>query len=596
MQREVALKEYMPNALARRRADGQVELRAPQYEATFAAGRRSFVNEAKLLAQFDHPALVKVLRFFEANGTAYMVMPLYQGKTLKQLLRESPKVDEAWIKAMLAPLLDALETLHGARCFHRDVAPDNILILDGGGPLLLDFGAARRIIGDMTQAVTVVIKPGYAPVEQYADDNSLQQGPWTDIYALAAVVRLAITGKPPATSVTRMVTDPVKPLAEVAEGYSVAFLRAIDYGLAVRPEDRPQSIAEFRHALGLASAPAKPAPAPAPAPSVAAPASPAIAPAAQTQRVAVPPAAAVSPDAAAPQASGPAPGTQRIPTPLAFGTRNMGAMGSPQAASSPQRPPEPPPQPPPEPPPAAEATGSIGETVPMEPHRTQPSTPRPVFAAAPPPRPASAPQRRQWLPIAIVAVMMIVVVGAGYLVMKAVTAPREMVLTRAVPEPASPPPAPAPAPKPPPPAETPPPQPTATAPKEPPPPTAVQAAPPVQPPPAQPATAPQVAAPAPEPAPPPAPATPQAPPASQPAPAPAPAAPPPPTGRVMLAIKPWGEVMVDGRARGLSPPLKVLQLPEGAHRVEIRNPAGPPLVREIKVPAGGRVEISHTFK
>ena len=91
---------------------------------------------------------------------------------------------------MLAPLLDALETLHAAPCFHRDIAPDNILILDSGGPLLLDFGAARRIIGDMTQAVTVVIKPGYAPIEQYADDNSLQQGPWTDIYALAAVVRL----------------------------------------------------------------------------------------------------------------------------------------------------------------------------------------------------------------------------------------------------------------------------------------------------------------------------------------------------------------------------------------------------------------------
>ena len=142
MQREIALKEYMPNALARRRTDGQVELRAPQYEATFHAGRRSFVNEARLLAQFDHKALVKVYRFLEANGTAYMVMPLYEGRTLKQILRESPGIDEGWLKALIAPLLDALETLHGARCFHRDVAPDNILILDSGGPLLLDFGAA----------------------------------------------------------------------------------------------------------------------------------------------------------------------------------------------------------------------------------------------------------------------------------------------------------------------------------------------------------------------------------------------------------------------------------------------------------------------
>jgi len=538
MQREVAIKEYMPNALARRSADGHVELRAPQYEATFHAGRRSFVNEAKLLAQFDHKALVKVLRFFEANDTAYMVMPLYQGRTLKQILRESPKVDEPWIKAMLAPLLDALETLHGARCFHRDVAPDNILILDDGGPLLLDFGAARRIIGDMTQAVTVVIKPGYAPVEQYAEDNSLQQGPWTDIYALAAVVRLAITGKPPATSVTRMVSDPVKPLAEVATGFGPSFLRAIDYGLAVRPEDRPQSIAEFRQALGLAVV---------------------------SPRITLPPSAT--------QRLAPA-ATLIVPPP------------PPRAAAAPSAPPSQP-----SPPPHAEATGPIGETVPMRSHKTMPQTPAPAIPHAAAVRsspPAAARSRSQWLPIVIVGVLMIAVVGAGYLVMQAVTSPpaRESV-ARAPAPPVTPAPAPTPAPSPPPsaapsppaavapsppaPAAEPAPPPVAVAPQ----PAAATVAPPPEPPPAQPTAAPPVAA--------------VAPPA-------VPPTPPTPTGRVMLDIKPWGEVVVDGRARGLSPPLKVLQLTVGPHRIEVRNPAGAVLTRDVKVSAGARVEISHTFK
>lgn len=578
MQREVAIKEYMPNALARRRPDGQVELRAPQYEATFHAGRRSFVNEARLLAQFDHKALVKVLRFFEANGTAYMVMPLYQGRTLKQILRDSPQVDEAWLKALIAPLLDALETLHGARCFHRDVAPDNILILDSGGPLLLDFGAARRIIGDMTQAVTVVIKPGYAPVEQYADDNSLQQGPWTDIYALAAVVRLAITGKPPATSVTRMVSDPVKPLAEIATGYSPQFLRAIDYGLAVRPEDRPPSIAEFRQALGLSVVPARPVTAPAPQPP------PAAAPAP------VPPAAQPAAPTAQPVAPGPPPSaTQRVATP----------------PLAPAMKPVPPPL-------APDATGPIGETVPMRQHQTMPPAPAPVasgtgpvpphpsipvkpppMAATPPtPRPAAfvpaPPPRPQWLPIAIVAGMILVVIVAGYFVMQAVTStPSRDTVARA---PAASsvvvaPPAPAPAPAPEPKAEAPAPAP-ATPPSPPPSPAPEPTPPPAA---ATPAPPPPVAAT------PPAVASAPAPAAAEPAP-PVPANPAPVTGRVMLNIKPWGEVVVDGRPRGLSPPLKVLQLPEGPHRIEVRNPAGAALVRDVKVTAGGRVEISHTFK
>ncbi len=119
--------------------------------------------------------------------------------------------------------------LHQAHCYHRDISPDNILLLKDGRPLLLDFGSARRVIGDMTQALTVFLKPGYAPMEQYAEEPSMKQGPWTDLYALAAVVYFAITGRPPIPSVARIMSDTMVPAAKVGAGrYSPEFLRAID--------------------------------------------------------------------------------------------------------------------------------------------------------------------------------------------------------------------------------------------------------------------------------------------------------------------------------------------------------------------------------
>ncbi|MBS1172285.1 MAG: serine/threonine protein kinase, partial [Proteobacteria bacterium] len=255
LQRTVALKEYMPSALAARTQGMTVSVRSQRHAETFNAGLKSFVNEARLLAQFDHPSLVKVYRFWEANGTAYMVMPFYEGDTLKQALKgmaEPPR--EEWLKSLLAQLLEALDILHQGNCFHRDVAPDNILILKDGRPLLLDFGAARRVIGDMTQALTVILKPGYAPLEQYAEVPHMKQGAWTDIYALSAVVYYAIMGKAPTPSVGRMMNDTLVPLAQAAAGrYSEAFLRGIDRGLSVKPEDRPQSVAELRDVLDLGS-------------------------------------------------------------------------------------------------------------------------------------------------------------------------------------------------------------------------------------------------------------------------------------------------------------------------------------------------------
>lgn len=254
LQRQVALKEYMPSSLASRAShSGDVTVRSSKYADTFNAGLRSFVNEARLLARFDHPALVKVHQFWQANKTAYMVMPYYQGQTLKAFVKseaaQGRRPDEATLRAWLAPLLDALEVMHAEQCYHRDIAPDNIL-LTPSGPLLLDFGAARRVISDMTHALTVILKPGYAPIEQYGEAATMTQGPWTDLYALASVVYFAITGHSPITSVERLMGDPLPRLSDEAKGrYGDTFLNAIDAALAVKPTDRPQNVAEFRALL-----------------------------------------------------------------------------------------------------------------------------------------------------------------------------------------------------------------------------------------------------------------------------------------------------------------------------------------------------------
>jgi serine/threonine protein kinase len=248
LHRKVALKEYMPSQLASRGAGTSVSVKAERYRDTFEAGLKSFINEARLLAQFDHPALVKVYRFWEANGTAYMVMPFYEGQTLKDTLKALPgPPDENWLRGLLLPLSEALKVIHGEQCFHRDIAPDNIILLGAHTrPLLLDFGAARRVISDMTQALTVILKPGYAPLEQYAEVPHMKQGPWTDIYALAAVVYFAITRRTPPPSVGRMMGDTYQPLRQLVAGqYSDSFLHAIDRALSVKPEDRPQSIAQL---------------------------------------------------------------------------------------------------------------------------------------------------------------------------------------------------------------------------------------------------------------------------------------------------------------------------------------------------------------
>ena len=260
LEREVAVKEYMPASLAGRTQTLHVSVRSQSDAETFALGLRSFVNEARLLARFDHLSLLKVLRFWEANGTAYMAMPVLRGQTLRALrLSSMQPPDEVWLRALLEPLLGAIERLHSEGVYHRDIAPDNIQIEPDGRPVLLDFGAARRVISDTSQNLTPILKPAYAPIEQDAEVGSVRQGPWTDLYALGATLYFLLLGHPPSPATARAVHDSLAPLASSGlAGYSDGFLNIVDWMLATRPSDRPQSVAALRAVLeGRVAAPVR---------------------------------------------------------------------------------------------------------------------------------------------------------------------------------------------------------------------------------------------------------------------------------------------------------------------------------------------------
>ena len=265
LHRAVAIKEYMPSALAGRSEGQSLWVRSSSDQQTFQAGLASFVGEARLLAQFDHPSLVKVFRFWEANDTAYMVMPLYSGMTFKQAraqMRTPPP--EIWLRKLLWSVLGALRVLHDGKTLHRDISPDNIFLQDNGPPVLLDLGAARHAINDQDHKHTAVLKVNYAPIEQYAEgDEELRQGPWSDLYSLAAVMHGCLCNDTPLPATLRSIRDRMVSFSRAARTvkrqfgveYSAPFVAAINKSLALRPEDRPQSIDEFLQIMQMTTAP-----------------------------------------------------------------------------------------------------------------------------------------------------------------------------------------------------------------------------------------------------------------------------------------------------------------------------------------------------
>ena len=246
----VAVKEYYPLDFGERAGTMSVRPKSDRHVRTFDWGRSSFIREARTLARFDHPSIVNVSRVFEANSTAYMVMRFERGRSFEAWLRELGRLPtQEELDRIVAPLLEALQTLHAADFLHRDIAPDNIIVRADGTPVLLDFGAARRAVAEMSQVFTGIVKAGYSPHEQYSSDGRLQ-GPWSDLYALGGTLYRAVSGHPPEEATMRFDEDRMPPAVEVGRGhYRPGFLAAIDMCLRVRHSQRPRSVAQLRPML-----------------------------------------------------------------------------------------------------------------------------------------------------------------------------------------------------------------------------------------------------------------------------------------------------------------------------------------------------------
>lgn len=540
LDRVVAIKEYLPSAFASRTTAGTVQVRSQEHSKTFDAGLASFINEARMLAKFSHPGLVEVFRFWEGNGTAYMAMRYYRGVTLREMLRTNPQiVTEQWLCETLDPILLALQELHNEKCYHRDIAPDNILVLPNGRSVLMDFGAARRIIGGMTRALTTVLKPGYAPIEQYSDDGSMAQGAWTDIYAVGGVLYHAMTGKVPVQAISRMMNDPLKPVATAARAEFSANLSAVVMKcLAVMPENRYQSVDELRTALGWVTTPvsstvifqrtAVVTPLPTPAQI------------AQTlpQHAEVRPAASVA--------------TALSLDPLAQVGASSGAadaLSNLLGTSAPAQPP----------------SATSGKTPPAPTRKsTDVADPSSAKKASTDGKASEKPPsaKSNALPIAIIAVAVLAVVGSGAYLLLGKGSSGDAKTNPAIAAPA---------------ADT----------------KLVPAAPTVAPsvstqpesmPAASPTTLPPTLTAMP---------TAARPAVDQPA-----TIDPPPVvavGKVDLRIKPWGRISVNGEAKGASPPTMQLQLPPGSYSIEIQNPAGSTVTKTVEVIAGKSTTVRHAF-
>ena len=248
LDRDVAIKEYLPSSLAVRTDGTTVLPRSTQMADDFVWGRARFLDEAKTMARFANaPAIVRVHDFLEANGTAYVVMPLLEGETLDARLKRDTRLQQPAIERILYPLLDGLEQVHAAGFLHRDIKPANIILDASGAPTLIDFGASRAALQGRSQSHTAVFTPGFAPLEQMV---SGQQGPWTDIYALAATLYACVNGKPPPPAMERMISGPITAAAEIGKRrYAPSLLAAIDAGLRLKAENRPQSIDAWRDVL-----------------------------------------------------------------------------------------------------------------------------------------------------------------------------------------------------------------------------------------------------------------------------------------------------------------------------------------------------------
>ena len=257
LERPVAIKEYMPRDLAVRSPDSRsVKSYTLNDEVNFRFGIEQFLREARTLARLSHPNIVRVHGFFQENGTAYLVMEYYAGRSLDRLLAErGGRLPEREAVGILLPILDALQYVHDRGLLHRDVKPSNLYLREDQTPILLDFGAARSALGERTQTAAPVHTAGYAPFEQYFAGN---QGPWTDVYAAAATLYRLLTGVVPPSANERTAKDELVPPERLVPGISPGCSRAVLAGLAVQAERRPRNAGELRKLLTEAVPPLQP--------------------------------------------------------------------------------------------------------------------------------------------------------------------------------------------------------------------------------------------------------------------------------------------------------------------------------------------------
>ena len=244
--KKVAIKEFFPQGIVTRNIEYEdtVTVTLVGEKENYEKGKERFLKEAQTMAMFSKDkGIVKALDFFEINNTAYIVMEYLEGVTLKQYLRENKRIDAEDLVELLVPLIEALDEIHSQGLIHRDISPDNIMVLPDGRIKLMDFGAARDYTEFGEKSLSIVLKPGYAPPEQYQTHGI--QGPWTDIYALCATMYKCITGENPPDAIDRLVDDHLKKISAFGISVSPQIEKAIIKGMSVAAKDRYQNVGDF---------------------------------------------------------------------------------------------------------------------------------------------------------------------------------------------------------------------------------------------------------------------------------------------------------------------------------------------------------------
>jgi serine/threonine protein kinase len=252
----VAIKEYLPSNLAVRNDGVNLSIANTEAGPSFRHGLKCFFEEGRALSKIDHKNIVRVLNFFRANETVYMVMKYEQGKSLQEsILKQNIPVSEGFVRRVFSELLNGLREVHTHKLLHLDIKPSNIYIRQDGSPVLLDFGSARQTLTDIKPHLAISYTPGFASPEQYTDRSLL--GPWSDIYSIGATMYACLSRAAPMAANMRMEKDLLVPAAQIGKDiYSSKLLNIIDQCMALNHLERPQSVFNLQKAL-IADMPVK---------------------------------------------------------------------------------------------------------------------------------------------------------------------------------------------------------------------------------------------------------------------------------------------------------------------------------------------------